>query len=281
MAAWPLGDPEQFRLAVRAWLAGAWSPDITVRQWWARLASEGLTVPTWATTFGGLGATTNLQQVIEDELADLGAIGPPLGGAGVRMVGPALRQHAGLEQAKKMVVPIVMGSECWCELVEEPDTNVRALTTRAINADAGGWSIEGTKSTSPLVDQADRALLVARTEPGSTGTKGLTCLAVRLDRPGVTVHTSDDTGEGADGGARRTVVLDGLLVDRADAVGAIGDGWSVARTILAHNESSLAGRIRRGVVTLMPGSKAGNLDRRVAEVLAVQQPNPRRRPNPS
>ncbi len=273
MAAWPLDDPDRFREALRTWIATSWSPTITVRQWWARLASEGLTVPTWATTFGGLGATTSLQQIVEDELADLGAIGPPLGGAGVRMVGPALRQHAGLEQAKKMVVPIVMGSECWCELVDEPHHDMRSLATRAINADAGGWSIEGEKETSPLADQADRALLIARTEPGSTGTKGLTCLAVRLDRPGVAVRRTDD-------GERRIVVLDGLLADRTDAVGAIGDGWSVARTIMAHGESSLAGRIRRGVVTLMPGSKAGNLDRKIADVLAVQQPNPRRRPDP-
>jgi alkylation response protein AidB-like acyl-CoA dehydrogenase len=270
MALWPLGDPEEFRGALRTWLGASWAPTITVRQWWARLASEGLSVPTWAATFGGLGATTNIQQVIEDELADLGAIGPPLGGAGVRTVGPALRQHAGLEQATRMVVPIVMGSECWCELVEEPHGDLRALTTRAINADAGGWAIEGVKSATSMADQSDRALLVARTEPGSTGAKGLTCLAVRLDRPGVSVH------QDADG--VRTVVFDGLLVDRADAVGAIGDGWSVARTILAHSGSSLAGRIRRGVVTLTPGSKAGNLDRRVGDVLAVQRPNPRRRP---
>lgn len=273
MAAWPLGEPEQFRAALRAWLGTAWSHDITVRQWWGRLASEGLTVPTWATMFGGLGATTNLQQVVEDELADLGAIGPPLGGAGVRMVGPALRQHASIDLAKRMVVPIVMGAECWCELVEEPDTDVRALTTRAVADDATTWRLEGVKRTSPLADLSDRALLVARTDPASTGTKGLTCIAVHLDRPGVQVATSDD-------GEHRTVVLDGLVAERSDAVGAIGDGWSVARTILAHNESSLAGRIRRGVVTLMPGSKAGNLDRRVRDVLAIQQPNPRRRPDP-
>ena len=63
MALWPLGDPEEFRGALRTWLGASWAPTITVRQWWARLASEGLSVPTWAATFGEVYASVEMDNV--------------------------------------------------------------------------------------------------------------------------------------------------------------------------------------------------------------------------
>jgi hypothetical protein len=48
-------------------------------------------------------------------------------------------------------------------------------------------------------------------------------------------------------------------------------GWAVVKTILPYLERSLAGRIRRGLVHVEPGTRAGNLDRTVGEVLATHR----------
>ena len=91
---WPLGDMSQMREALQYWISNNWDESITVGAWWERLASAGLAVPTWNRSHGGLASTAQVQQVVEDELAAAGTIAPPLAGAGVRLVGPILRQFA-------------------------------------------------------------------------------------------------------------------------------------------------------------------------------------------
>ena len=59
---------DQLREALRFWISKNWDTSITVGEWWERLASAGLAVPTWNRSHGGLAATSQVQQVIEEEL---------------------------------------------------------------------------------------------------------------------------------------------------------------------------------------------------------------------
>ncbi|MCU1361316.1 MAG: hypothetical protein JWN99_2605, partial [Ilumatobacteraceae bacterium] len=70
----------------------------------------------------------------------------------------------------------------------------------------------------------------------------------------------------------RLVVLADVVADRANAIGGVGSGWAVAQTVVAHAQTSLAGRIRRGVIDVLPGAAAGNLDRTIADVLQTHTP---------
>ena len=264
---WPIADHGAFRVAVQAWISESYSTSITVREWWQRLAAAGLTVPTWARPFGGLGATAAIQTIVEEELASLEAVAPPRSGVGIHLVGPTLRQHASPSQFDRLRPPILAGTDFWCLLFSEPDTpaDLSALITSA-TAWEGVWVVAGVKSTTDA-RLADHGLLLARTELESVGRKGLSCFVFDMTQPGVSIKVLDD--------GTSIVILQHTKVTKDDLVGQEGSGWQVAQTTMAHVESSIGGRIRRGLVDVLAGTKAGNLDSSVAKALEAHV---RRRP---
>ncbi|MDP2289950.1 MAG: acyl-CoA dehydrogenase family protein [Actinomycetota bacterium] len=255
---WPLGDMDQMRDALRYWIAHNWDTSITVAEWWDRLASSGLAVPTWNRSHGGLAATAQVQQVIEQELAAAGTIAPPLAGAGVRLVGPILRQFASAEQALEVLPPLLTGRHLWTVLLTEPGSDDPADTACAAAVDWKYITVSGVKTCTD--DGATHAVLLARTAD-LPGRKGLSCTLLDLADPGITKEPG-------------LVRLEGVKVNESQLLGPRDGGWAVVKTILPYLERSLAGRIRRGLVNIEPGVAAGNLDRTVGDVLAAHRATP-------
>lgn len=252
---WPLADTEQMREALRFWLANNWDTSITVGEWWERLAAAGLAVPTWNRSHGGLGATVQIQQVIEDELAAASTIAPPLAGAGVRLIGPILRQFATPQQAAQTLPALLTGQHLWAVLLAEPESDDPKETVCAAQFDWKYATINGTKACHD--DAATHALVVCRSAD-LTGSKGLSCLVVELTADGITRMP------GAVQFAEVRLTHDYVLGTR-------DEGWTIVKTILPYLERSLAGRIQRGLVNIEPGVAAGNLERTVADVLATHR----------
>lgn len=252
---WPLGDLDQFRDAVQNWLAHNWSTDIAVGDWWRRLAHSGLAVPTWDRAHGGLGATTLVQSIVEQELASIGAIAPPTGDPSAHVVGPALRQFASEEQLNALLPPLLEGTDLWALLLFDPCTTDPAATAVRAELDWKWVTVSGDKQCSQ--SSANRGLLLARTS--GEGEDGLTWLLVDVDNAACVV--SD--GVMHIGPIRMT--LDRVL-------GEPDRGWPIARSVLPYLDYSLSGRIRRGLVNVLPGRAAGNLDRLVSDLLADHQP---------
>ena len=249
---WPLGDTDQLRDALRSWISTNWDTSISVGDWWERLASAGLAAPTWNCSHGGLGATAQAQRIIEEELAAAGTIAPPLAGAGVRLVGPILRQFATVQQTAELLPTMLTGQHLWTLLLNEPGSDEPKDTACTATFDWKYVTVDGVKSCEH--DGATRAVVLTRSAE-LQGHKGLTCLLFDLTSEGITTHD----GLGRFDGAR--VTHDRVLGDR-------DSGWAVVKTILPYLQRSLAGRIQRGLVDIKPGSVAGNLDRTVADVLA-------------
>lgn len=252
---WPLGDLEQMRDAVRYWIANNWQLDLTVAEWWRRLAEAGLTVPTWQRTQGGLNASSNVQNIIERELAAAGTVAPPVSCAGVRVVGPTLRQFAQVAQAVRWLPPIVRGETAWVVLSAEPDRPDVGDTQCRLDMLRGLHTLTGTKVMPVDAGSPTHALVVARTAD-LPGRKGLSCVVVPLRFPGVTV---------TDGG---TVTFDDVTLIPDDMLANPNQGWAVMKVVLSYVERSLSGRIRRGMVHVEPGTAAGNLERVVGEVIS-------------
>lgn len=266
--AWPVNDLEAFRAELSEWLRVSWDTAITVRDWWARLAEAGLTMPTWPRTHGGISAPTAVQTLIEREFATRGLIGPPLGGVGLRQIGPALRQHASPDQIDRFLKPLMRGEHAWCVLLHEHDADLSDIETTAV-ADGRSFTVTGGKVWTADAAGAQWALVPTRTDRTAHVKRGLTCFVVDMAQDGISM-TAEDTRP-------RLVRLDGVTARKEDALGGVGAGWAVAQTVVAHAQTSLAGRIRRGLVDVAPGAAAGNLDRTVADVLASYQPRPRRK----
>ena len=86
---------------------------------------------------------------------------------------------------------------------------------------------------------SDWIFVVARSEEGSKGPKGLSFLLMRVDQPGVTVRPIRQmTGESE----FAEVFFDGAVADASDLIGRPGDGWAVAMGLLG---------FERGISTLV------------------------------
>ncbi len=250
---WPIADPEAFRAELQLWLRENWDQQVTVAEWWDRLARTGLTAPTWPRSQGGLAATTAVQEVIEEELAKVGAIAPPVMGLGIRMVGAAIRQFATPDQFAQIIPRLLTGRNLWTALMNDPGTDDPSMTTCKADFDWKYATLNGTKTCPDLF--ATHAIMLARSIPESIGRDGLSWLIVDLEYQPV------DPALG-------TVDFRDVQVPHERVLGTRDDGWLITKTIRPFYERSLAGRIRRGLIHVDGGDKAGNLHRVVGEVVA-------------
>lgn len=252
------------RRDVRKWLAGNWDPSLTVREWWRRLADSGWGYPGWSKDFGGLGLSSHDASAVYDELAKAHVLGPP-SGSGTSMGAPVLFMFGDEEQKKRWLPVLARGEEHWAQFFSEPGagSDLASVQTRAVR-DGSEWIVNGQKVWNSGTVFADRALLVARTDPDLPKHKGIGFFVLDLDQPGVDIRPIRQMNGHSE--FNETFMTD-VRVPDANRVGAPTDGWRVALAILVHERSSFAGGGERELRTVYAGSKAGMLDRSVGEVM--------------
>ncbi|HEY6317455.1 MAG TPA: acyl-CoA dehydrogenase family protein, partial [Acidimicrobiia bacterium] len=164
---------ESVRAEVRAFVADAWDPDLTVREWWNVLADSGWAVPTWPAAWLGRNLPRELAPVVSAELRDGGAIGPP-SGLGLLLAGPTILTHGTDAQRERYLRPIVTGAEGWCQLFSEPGagSDLASLQTRA-ERDGDEWIVNGQKVWTSGATVADLGMLLARTNPDAPKHQGI------------------------------------------------------------------------------------------------------------
>jgi alkylation response protein AidB-like acyl-CoA dehydrogenase len=189
---------------------------------------------------GGQGADPGDQAIVDEVLTAAGKVGSwqrnPMG---IGMVAPALAVH-GTARQRAMLRQIFTAEQIWCQLFSEPGagSDVAGLATRAV-AEGESWRLSGQKVWTSLAHAADYGLALARTDPNAPKHRGLTAFVIDMHAPGVTVRPLRDlTGASH----FNEVFLDDVVVPDADRVGAVGDGWSVAITMLT-NERSIIGTV--------------------------------------
>ena len=155
------------------------------------------------------------------------------------MVPPVLTVFGTDELRAAHLPPIVRGDESWCQLLSEPDagSDLTSVTTTATPVE-GGWSVSGQKVWTSGAGTAAFALLIARTNRDVPGRGGLSCFAMAMDQPGVTVRPLRQIS-----GAYHfnEVFLDDAFVPEGGLIGELGGGWTVLRTMLASERASIGG----------------------------------------
>jgi alkylation response protein AidB-like acyl-CoA dehydrogenase len=252
----------------KAWVAEAWSPDLTLRDWWGRLAEVGYAFPTFPKGMGGCGASPGEARQISEALAAAGAIGPP-GGLGQMMGAPVVLEHGTEEQQARWVPRLVAGLESWCQLFSEPGagSDLASLQTKAVR-DGDVWIVNGQKVWTSGATTADRGMLVARTDVDQPKHRGITYFIIDMDQPGIEVRPLKQM----DGGSTFNEVFFSDAVVANDAVvGSVNNGWMVAVSTLAFERQGIGGG--RAGMTMVggPGEKNGALDRPIAELLEASR----------
>jgi len=238
---------EEFRAEVRAWLdanlagefaglRGAGGPGREHERyderlaWNRHLAGAGWTCLGWPAEFGGHGATLAQQVIFHEEYARAGAPAR-VTIVGEELLGPTLIAFGTADQQARFLPPIRSVTELWCQGYSEPDagSDLASVATKATR-DGDDWVITGQKIWTSLAHVADWCFVLARTEPGSARSQGLSYLLVPMRQPGVTVRPIRQLTGTSD---FNEVFFDGARTDAAHVVGEPGDGWRVAKATLA------------------------------------------------
>jgi alkylation response protein AidB-like acyl-CoA dehydrogenase len=239
---------QRFAHDVRAWLEANVVPapdtdDLAElvawgRTWQAKLADAGWVGINWPVEYGGRGASPVDVAIFNAEYARSAA--PQLvNRVGINLAGPTLLAHGTPEQCRRWLPAIVRAEEIWCQLFSEPGagSDLSGLVTRAEPVDdgAGGWRVTGQKVWTSYAQFARYGLCLARTEPGTTGPRGLSLLVVDIEADGVEIRPLVQiTGEAE----FNEVFLEDVVVPAGHLVGPAGQGWMVASTTLAHERGT-------------------------------------------
>jgi alkylation response protein AidB-like acyl-CoA dehydrogenase len=213
--------------------AQAW--DVRLR-WEKELAADGWLGLTWPVEYGGRGATLTQEIIFEYECARAQA---PyrVGVQGQDLFGPILLRFGSAQQKRRFLPKILSVEELWGQGFSEPDagSDLASLRTQA-RLDGGEWVIDGQKIWMTFGAHADWLYVLCRTDPAAPRHRGLSLLLVRARQPGIEVRPIRNmvgTGDFCE------VFFTGARTPADLVVGAPGDGWRLAMSVLGVERGSL------------------------------------------
>ncbi|EKT77132.1 acyl-CoA dehydrogenase [Rhodococcus opacus M213] len=190
---------------------------------------------------GGLGLPQSFQAQVDAELAAAGAPGPAKGrnGIGLGMAAPTIAAFGTEEQQQKYLRPIFTSEHIYCQLFSEPGagSDLAAVATRAVR-EGDGWTVNGQKVWTSGAQNAQMAILVARTDPTVPKHAGLTYFLCDMSDPGIDVRPLRQiTGEAE----FNEVFLTDVHIPDTDRLGDEGQGWRVATATLNNERVAIGG----------------------------------------
>jgi len=254
-----MADLEKFRSDTRSWLEanapksmfgarggaleGVWGGKKAVYQdpdrklWLDIMAEKGWTSPTWPTEYGGGGLSRDEAKILAQEMRGL-KLPAPLVGFGLTMIGPTLLQYGNEEQKKEHLPRVCRGEIRWCQGYSEPDagSDLAALQCKAVD-DGDHFVITGTKVWTSYADLSDWIFSLVRSDPSVKKQAGITFILIDMESPGVTVRPIQLIS-GASPFCE--TYFENVRVPKANVVGKINGGWTVAKALLGHERTMIA-----------------------------------------
>ena len=105
---------------------------------------------------------------------------------GATFAAPTILEHGTPEQIAEHVLGIALGQRSWCQLFSEPGSgsDLASRGTRAV-LDGDEWVVTGQKVWNSGADQADRGMLLARTDVDQPKHGGLSYFVIDMRQAGV------------------------------------------------------------------------------------------------
>ena len=209
-----------------------------VLKWQKLLIEHGYAARTIPEAYGGFGAEPDvlISRIIAEEFANA-QVSPGLGGQGISMLVPTLLEVGSEEQRQTIIQPTIHGEMVWCQGYSEPGagSDLASLRTAAV-LDGDEWVVNGQKIWTSTAHLADWIFCLVRTEPDAPKHQGISFLLFRMDTPGIEIRPLVDMTGTAN---FNEVFFTDVRVPKQQIVGARGQGWQVANSILRHERNSL------------------------------------------
>ncbi|WP_082384867.1 acyl-CoA dehydrogenase family protein [Brevundimonas sp. AAP58] len=243
------GDLGAFRESVRAFVRDHLPDDIAAKgraglefdkadfvRWQKILRDHDWFAAAWPREHGGADWDLEQQLAFIQEAGRAGA--PLIIPYGVNMVGPVLFTF-GTEAQQAEHLPGILSSDVWwCQGYSEPNagSDLASLKTTAV-LDGDHYLVNGTKMWTTEAHWADWMHCLVRTDREGKPQAGISFLLIDMNTPGIEVRpivTID--------GQHHTnqVFLDNVRVPVGNLVGSEGQGWTIAKFLLANERVAIA-----------------------------------------
>ena len=238
-------------------MTSVYAPHELSMAWQAILHARGWAAPAWPVEHGGCGWSAAQRYIFASELAAADA--PPLSPMGIGMCGPVLIGHGTAGQKAHYLPRILSGEHFWCQGYSEPGSgsDLASLQMSAVE-DGEDFICNGHKLWTTHANLANWMFCLVRTSQEAIRQQGITFLLIDMTSPGVEVrpilmlsgeHIQND------------VFFTDVRAPKANAVGRVGDGWTVAKYLM---------EFERGGGVVAPGLKSRLA--RIRAMAAAEQP---------
>ncbi|WP_274631029.1 acyl-CoA dehydrogenase family protein [Arvimicrobium flavum] len=208
-----------------------------MERWHAMLNARGWLAATWPQEHGGPGWSAVQRHIFSEECALHDA--PRLVPFGLTMLGPVVIRFGTQAQKQEILPRILDGRDWWCQGFSEPDagSDLASLRTRAVR-DGDVYVVNGQKTWTTLGQHANRIFCLVRTSTEGNPQAGISFLLIDLDTPGVEVRPI----RLIDGGCEvNEVFFTDVGVPASNLVGEENQGWTIAKYLLTHERTNIAG----------------------------------------
>lgn len=249
--------PEQakFRQEVKAWLEknakvpahfedprelADMSPELFewVRAFRRKLGGNGWLAPLWPKEYGGAGLSTDLAQVLSQELSN--ADTPRI--YDNRLAAPSMYVWGTEEQKKRFLLPMNRGEVITWQAFTEPDagSDAASIKTTAIR-DGNDYVVNGHKAFIGGPFKADHLWTTAVTDPAAPRHRNLGIFYIPTNLPGITFTNMELIVKSG----KRFIFFDNVRVPAEYLIGGERNGWRVEQTTL-EIEHGAGGNIGEG-----------------------------------
>lgn len=240
MTDWNGISDEEFRREVRAFFEAEYPEELRhlphrpkfaeIEHWHVKLHAKGWVAPAWPIEFGGMGLEAAKLLIFYEEQQHYGVNrGRDMG---IQMVGPLIIKF-GTEAQKDYWLPRILSCEdIWCQGYSEPGagSDLANLRTSAV-IDGDNFVINGQKIWTTMAHDATHIFMLVRTDPDAPKKQqGISFVLASMDQPGVDVRTITTLAGETE---FCEVFFDNARTPRANLVGEINKGWSMAKALLS------------------------------------------------
>jgi alkylation response protein AidB-like acyl-CoA dehydrogenase len=238
-------SPEEraFEAEVREFLATSLTPELkragqlstsvyadheASMKWQEILVAKGWAAPHWAPEHGGTDWTVAQHYIWNRERIAAGA--PGLSPMGISMVAYVIMKYGTPEQQQFFLPRILSGEVFFCQGYSEPNSgsDLASLQTSAVE-DGDDLIVNGQKVWTTHANEANWIFALVRTSKEGRPQQGITFLLIDMTTPGVEVRPFTMTsGEQV----QNAVFFTDVRVPKANVMGEIDRGWSVAKYLL-------------------------------------------------
>jgi len=206
-------------------------------RWHAILNEKGWLASTWPKAYGGAEWSPVQRYIFEEE--GCRACAPRVVPFGLFMLGPVIMKFGNDRQKAEILPRIRNGDDWWCQGYSEPGagSDLAGLKTRA-ERDGSHYIVNGQKTWTTLGQHANKIFCLVRTSTKGKPQEGISFLLIDMDTPGIEVRPI----RLIEGGHEvNEVFFTDVRVPAENLVGEENQGWTIAKFLLTHERTNIAG----------------------------------------